>query len=100
MTREAQVTARVIDFNSKLRDKGYRFKDRDPVMDEICRMITDSGLSLKAISDLTANVGSWARVVPGTMKRWLDGRTRKPQNFTVTWVAYVLGFERKWIRVK
>jgi hypothetical protein len=47
MTREAQVTARVIDFNSKLRDKGYRFKDRDPVMDEICRMITDSGLSLQ-----------------------------------------------------
>jgi hypothetical protein len=100
MARAAQTTARVIDFNSKLRDKGYRFKDRDPVMDDVCRMITDSGLSLKAISDLTAGVGSWARVVPGTMKRWLDGRTRKPQNFTVTWVAYVLGFERKWIRVK
>jgi hypothetical protein len=52
----AQVTARVIDFNSKLRDKGYRFKDRDPVMDDVRRMITDSGLSLKAISDLTAGV--------------------------------------------
>lgn len=56
MARAAQTTARVIDFNSKLRDKGYRFKDRDPVMDDVRRMITDSGLSLKAISDLTAGV--------------------------------------------
>ena len=82
------------------RDRGYRFTDRDPVLDDITRLITDSGLS---IGDLIERVldasNNQVRLSYATIANWLSGKTRRPQNFTVTWVAFALGYERKFVRV-
>jgi hypothetical protein len=83
------------------RDKGYRFKDRDPVLEEVTNLIEKSGLSTNAISELTAKVShNTVKVSPGTMDRWLNGKTFKPQNYTVSWVGYALGYERRWQKLK
>lgn len=79
------------------RDQGYRFKDRDPVMEEICAIINQSQKSTVEISQLTAAAG--AKISAQTIDRWLNGTTRKPQNYTVTWVGYVLGWKRGWTKI-
>jgi hypothetical protein len=82
------------------RDRGYRWVDRDPVLDEITGLITDSGLSVTAITAKIARDGKGgAHGANGTVNNWLKGRTRRPQNFTVTWVAFALGYERRFVKV-
>lgn len=83
------------------RDRGYRFVDRDPVLDEITRMITDSGLDVGEIIDrvLDASSGS-VHLSYATISNWLSRKTRRPQNFTVTWVATALGYQRQFVKVR
>ncbi len=82
------------------RDKGYRFNDRDPVLDEICRLITDSGLPTYEISRRTKSLSKGVcSIGHTTMNKWLNGETRKPQNFTITWVASALGYTRKFVKL-
>lgn len=84
------------------RDRGYRFtdRDRDPVLEEICDLIDKSGLSAHAISELTAkSTGGALKIAEQTIAHWLNGTTRRPQNYTVTWVAHVLGYERRFIKL-
>jgi DNA-binding transcriptional regulator YiaG len=69
------------------RDRGYRFVDRDPILDEISRLITDSGLSAQTIA---MRSGVTAR----TITNWQNGRTKKPQNLTVDHVLIALGYRR------
>jgi transcriptional regulator with XRE-family HTH domain len=69
------------------RDSGYRFIDRDPVLEEITRAITDSGRSLAWVAERSG-------VSRSTIYRWENGRTRRPQNLTVEFVLKVLGYER------
>lgn len=69
------------------RDTGYRFSDeRDPALDEICQLITDSGMELEDIS-----AKAYGRVSVTTLRRWLNGTVKKPQSFTLRWVYHVLG---------
>jgi hypothetical protein len=69
------------------RDRGYRFVDRDPVLDEVCRLITDSGLSSQTIAMRSG-------VSAQTINSWLGGRTKRPQNLTVDHVLLALGYRR------
>jgi hypothetical protein len=39
------------------------------------------------------------RTAHGTVDNWLSGKTRRPQNFTLTWVGYALGYVREWKKV-
>jgi hypothetical protein len=81
------------------RDRGYRFVDRDPVLDEITRMITDSGKSIgDIIEDVLDASHNTVHLGYSTIANWLSGKTRRPQNLTVTWVAHALGFERKFVK--
>ena len=83
------------------RDRGYRFIDRDPILDEITRLISKSGLSTVEICDLVYKAShSTYRPSPTTLSNWQSGTTRRPQNFTITWVAHVLGYRRAFIRIK
>ena len=69
------------------RDKGYRFKDyRDPVLEEVCNRITDSGLTLKAIENSCG-------VSTSCMYNWLKGKTKRPQHTTVRFVLMALGYD-------
>lgn len=82
------------------RDRGYRFEDRDPKMIELCGLIHESELSTWAIAQKVANMTHGAyKVSPNTIDKWLDGRTRRPQAFTMTWVGFALGYELTWKKV-
>ena len=82
------------------RDRGYRWSESDPELGEVRRHVTESGRSLKEISDMTARVtGGVHRVAPSTLAHWMDGTTRNPQNSKLTWVAFVLGYNRvRWVK--
>lgn len=83
------------------RDRGYRFADRDPVLDEITRLITDSGLSIGDVIEKVLDASNnQVHLAYATIANWQSGKTRRPQNFTVTWVAHALGFRREFVRVK
>jgi len=70
------------------RDTGYRFTDgRDPMLELVSRLITESGLSLKAIE---ARCG----VCAPTLRKWQNGDTKRPQNATVEMVLRTLGYRR------
>jgi len=72
------------------RDRGYRFTDRDPVLILVTRVITDSGMALKAIENKCG-------VTAHTMRQWQSGKTKRPQNATVDMVLRTLGYTRQVI---
>lgn len=82
------------------RDTGYRFVEQDSKMVELCAIITDSGKEVAAITDdvhkKSRGVCSISRT---TINNWLNGTTRRPQNFTMDWVGFALGYERKWTKI-
>ena len=69
------------------RDIGYRFKDQDPVMVLMNRVITDSTLSIDQISQRCG-------VAKSTIRKWQHGDVRRPQNVTVEAVLRALGYHR------
>ena len=82
------------------RDRGYRFEDRDPKMVELCDLIHQSELSTHAIAEKVSRTTAGAyRVSDTTISNWLSGKTRRPQSYTMDWVGFVLGFERKWTKI-
>jgi len=83
------VTAKPNNLVHLYRDTGYRFTGdgRDPVLDEVTRAITNSGLGLKTIEDRCG-------VTRGCMSAWQNGKTRRPQNATVEMVFRTLGYHR------
>ncbi len=64
----------------------------DPDLARVRMIIEGSGLSLSQISRKSG-------VAPVTLARWLAGKTHRPQNLTLTFVARACGFERKWLRM-
>ncbi len=69
------------------RDAGYRFIDRDPILEFITKDITDSGWSLAFIAERSG-------VSASTLASWQKGHTKHPQNITVTAVLTALGWSR------
>lgn len=83
------------------RDRGYRWNDRDPAMTELCALIHDSELSIYDICKEVNRVSGGAyNIAHGTIDNWLKGKTRRPTNYTLTWVGYALGYERKWRKTR
>lgn len=83
------------------RDRGYRFQDRDPQMEQLCSLIHASELSIEDIVKVVVGAtGGAYRVSPTTIYNWLNGKTKRPQSFTMNWVGYALGYERKWTKMR
>jgi hypothetical protein len=82
------------------RDRGYRWDQRtDPAMIELCQLITDSGQDIATIvATVHKDSNGLCNISLTTVANWLSGKTKRPQNFTMNWVGYALGFERKWAR--
>jgi len=79
------------------RDRGYRFQNRDPDMDFICNLISKSGLSIGDIVEAVLDASNNSVYIGySTIDNWLNGKTRRPQNFTLHWVSHALGYEREW----
>ena len=68
-----------------LADTGYRWRDKDPILDLVNACIHTSGLSHKQISE-------HSRVSMGTLKAWDVGKVRKPQAATVRAVLEAVGY--------
>lgn len=82
------------------RDRGYRFTDRDPQMIELCSLIYQSGLSVgEIIRKVTEATGGAYTPGDTTVYNWLSGKTKRPQSYTMNWVAYAIGYERKWTKL-
>lgn len=82
------------------RDRGYRFGDRDPQLEQLCQLIYASEMSVRDISlSVSKSTRGAYAVSESTVANWLNGKTKRPQNFTMTWVAYALGYERQWVKV-
>ena len=82
------------------RDRGYRFAERDPAMIELCNIIHQSEMS---VPDIQAAVykatGGAFTIGNNTIYHWLNGKTKRPSNHTLTWVGYALGYTREWTRL-
>lgn len=83
------------------RDRGYRFTDRDPAMEELCDIIEKRNLSAGAVAKLVYDASKGkVNLHYRTVENWLNGKTKKPQNYTLDWAGYALGLERKWRPIK
>jgi hypothetical protein len=73
----------------------YRFRDKDPVIDEMRTLVQDEGLikKLHIVSQLSG-------VSTSTLDNWFNGDTISPQNRTICAVTSSLGYERTWEKVK
>ena len=72
----------------------YRFRDKDPVIDEMRTLVQDEGLikKLRIVSQLSG-------VSTTTLDNWFNGDTISPQNRTICAVTSSLGYARKWEKV-
>jgi IS30 family transposase len=94
-------TATVHKLSHVRRDRGYRFTERDPDMVWLCNIISNSEMSVGDIVDsVSRTTKGIIRVSPNTIYNWLNGKTKKPQNYTLTWVGHALGYERGWKVIK
>ena len=83
------------------RDRGYRFQDRDPQMVELCHIIDQSSMTVPTIcGEVSKATGGAYRISTTTVYNWLNGTTRRPQNLTMNWVGYALGYTRAWTKIK
>lgn len=83
------------------RDRGYRWQEIDPRMEEIRGLITDSGLTTHDISQKVANLTHGVyKVAASTMDNWMNGKTKRPLSFGMMWVEYALGYERVLRKIK
>lgn len=73
------------------RREGYRFIDKDPIIDVFRTGLQDSGLTPKDVAD-----GSGIAV--GTLYNWLSGKTRRPQHATIKFALKEVGitYEPRW----
>lgn len=71
----------------------YRFRDKDPVIDEIRTLVKDEGLmkKLNIVSQLSG-------VATSTLDNWFDGDTVSPINRTIMAVTTSLGYRRSWTK--
>lgn len=102
MTKARPKTARPKTHNLVYlhRDRGYRFGERDPQLEHLCQLIYASEMSTRDISQsVSKSTGGAYTVSESTMTNWLNGKTKRPQNFTMTWVAFALGYERRWVKL-
>lgn len=72
--------------------KTYRFRDKDPIIDELRTAVKDEGLSYQDIH-LMSNV------TVTTLRNWFEGETRRPQHATIMAVARAVGRDMKLVKV-
>ena len=69
---------------------GYRWLDKDPVIDVFREAMRKSGLSYD-------DIASKSGVRPGTLRRWDKGDTKKPQHLTLRFAMEACGYREAWL---
>lgn len=66
--------------------KSYSFVEKDPMIDQVRTIISDSHMTYKSIAE-ASGVGVF------TIRKWLDGDTKKPQAATFNAVLRACGYK-------
>lgn len=76
----------------------YRFRTKDPVIDQLRTIIEDhyghrvNGKDLRQIEEAGGPS-------TGTMRNWFFGKTRRPTNPTIEAAGRAVGWQRTWQRM-
>jgi len=76
----------------------YRFREKDPAIDEYRTLVEDyfgHRVNSKALTAITEAGGPTS----GTMGSWFFGKTRRPQSATLEAAGRALGYKRKWVKM-
>lgn len=73
-------------------------EERDPDLEFVLFAISESGMTLEQIEELTERAGR--KVSRYCLLGWHYKNVRRPQNATLSIVAAVLGWERPWVHGK
>ncbi len=82
---------------TSVKQLGYRFIDKDPVLDMVIAQILKSGRSPEWIERETEKLGR--KVSAAAVIGWLYGGTKRPQNYTIESVMLALGVRRDWYAI-
>lgn len=66
--------------------KSYNFVDKDPMIDQVRTVIQDTHMTYKTIAEASG-------VTAPTIRKWLDGGTKKPQAATFNAVLRACGYK-------
>jgi len=76
----------------------YRFREKDPVIDEI-RTLVEDHFGRRVNSKDFGAVKESGGPAAGTMAGWFFGKTRRPQSATIEAAGRALGYKRKWVKL-
>jgi hypothetical protein len=101
MTRTANSGGNVHRLELVNRNQAYRFSEQDPAMVELCSLIDASELSITEIVRRVSRASGGAyNIGSSTIYNWLNGKTKRPQSYTMNWAGFALGYERKWTKMR
>lgn len=69
--------------------------DVDPEVEELAALVQQSGLSDEAIADRVTKARHIS-MSPRTVRRLRELATQRPQNYTIKWVGWGIGYVREW----
>jgi len=72
--------------------KTYRFQNKDPIIDQLRTIVSDSGLSYESISERSG-------VSKACLWRWFHGGTKRPQHATIKATARALGWDYRLVEM-
>lgn len=72
--------------------KTYEYK-YDPAIEQVIELMDGSSMKASQASDLSG-------VSTSTIRNWVKGKTRRPQNATIEAVGRAAGYGRKWVKIK
>lgn len=72
-------------------DTGYRWQDRDEIMDFVVAAINESGLTYTQIANMSG-------VHQSTLRNWCLGKTKRPMRATLDIVLRKLNYEMRVYR--
>lgn len=94
MTRSNVVALRKPSVNARLAHvTSYRGLDKDPVLIQVINLVEESPMTLAAIANKSG-------VAESTIRNWIGGHTRRPQNITMEFVLRAIGYERKIVKLR
>jgi len=76
----------------------YRFREKDPAIDEVRTLVEEHFGRRVNGKDLT-EVKESGGPAAGTMAAWFFGKTRRPQSATLEAAGRAIGYKRVWKKV-
>jgi DNA-binding phage protein len=71
-------------------NRSYNFVDKAEIIDKLRTAMDDAGITLSVASNKSG-------VRRETMRRWFDGKTKKPQVPTLNAVGKLVGLRLAWV---